>query len=116
MAAKRVATRGRGSAGKRVEHAPLKIKHDPAALTARQAGLILAVGLAFGVGVVNEWSQLNGLPALTLWGWPWQDLGSFQMGLALLAPFLVIAGVLWVANRETSRIPLGVLLGALVLA
>ena len=116
MSAKKAAKKGHGTAAKRVETAPLIVKQDAGALTTRQLAVIFGIGFVFGVGVLYEWGQLNGLPLLTNWGWPWQDLGSFQMGLALLAPFLVIAGVLWVANRETSRIPLGVLLGALVLA
>jgi len=94
----------------------LTVKQDAGALTPRQLAVILGIGLAFGVGVLYEWGQLNGLPLFTTWALPWQDLGSVQLGLALLAPFLLIAGVLWAANRGTSRIPLGVLLGALVLA
>jgi len=89
---------------------------DPNALSVHQAWVVLAIGFAFGVAVLYEWGQINGFPALTLWGWPWQDLGSLQIGLALLAPFLLIAAVLWVAHRGEPRIPLWILLATLAAA
>lgn len=76
--------------------------------------MILAVGLAFGIGVIYERDPLNGLASLTKWGWPWQDLGTIQMGLALLLPFLLIAGVEWSADRTPSRVPTWFWLAALV--
>jgi hypothetical protein len=44
---------------------------------------VLAIGFAFGLGVIYEWEPLNGLSSLTHREWPWQDLGTFQIGLAL---------------------------------
>lgn len=89
---------------------------DKTALAALQLGVILAVGLAFGLGVIYEWGQLNGLASLSKWGWPWQDLGTIQMGLALLAPFLLIVLVLWNSDRATLRVPAWFWIGALTLA
>ena len=89
---------------------------DKSALTARQALVILAVGLAFGLGVIYELNPLNGLASLTKWGWPWQDLGTIQMSLALVTPFLLIAGVVWSVDRTPSKVPMWFWLTALVIA
>lgn len=94
--------------------APLKA--DQNALSPPQAAMVLAIGLAFGLGVIYERDPLNGLASLTHWGWPWQDLGTFQIGLALLAPFLLIAFVLWRIELAASQIPVRLWLAALVLA
>jgi hypothetical protein len=74
--------------------------------TGREARVVLAVGLAFGLGVLYEIEPLNGIRSLTRWEWPWQDLGAFEMGFALLLPFLLIGAVLWRAEkREPSSRP-----------
>ena len=82
---------GKRRAGKPFAAVTAPPENDLSAFTARQAGVILAVGLAFGLGVIYEISPLNGFFGLTKWQWPWQDLSPIQMGLALLAPFLLIA-------------------------
>jgi hypothetical protein len=89
---------------------------DPSALTVQQSAAILIIGLVFGIGVLNEWGPLNGFFNFTKWEWPWQDLSPIQIGLALLAPFLLIAGVIWSADRATSRVPTWFWLAALVIA
>ena len=91
-------------------------EQDKLALTTQQAGVILAIGLLFGLGVIFEWGWINGFSRLAKSGWPWQDLGTIPMGLALLAPFLLIAAVLWGADRDTPRVPLWFWLTALVVA
>lgn len=105
----------RGKPAKAVE-AIVPPESDQGSLTAQQAAVILAVGLAFGMGVIYEWGPLNGFFSLTKWEWAWQDLGIFQIGLALLAPFLLIVGVVWSANRNLSRVPIWFWLTALVIA
>lgn len=83
---------------------------------AREARVALAVGLAFGLGVLYEIEPLNGIRGLTRWEWPWQDLGAFEMGFALLLPFLLIGAVLWRAEkREPSSRP-WLMLGLLALS
>ena len=116
MSEKRVPKKRRGPAGKPVEVGAAPSERDKTALTARQASVILAVGLAFGLGVIYEWGPLNGFFSLTKWEWPWQDLGIIQMGLALLAPFLLIVGVAWSVDRPASRVPMWFWLAALVIA
>ncbi len=101
---------------RRGEPAAVVAESDKNALTVPQAGIILAVGLVFGLGVIYEWGQLNGFPGLTKWGWPWQDLGTIHIGLALLAPFVLIGLVLWSADRGWSRVPTGFWLGTMALA
>jgi hypothetical protein len=113
---KRVSKKRRGQPGKPVAVSVAPLDGDKTALTVRQAGVILAVGLAFGLGVIYEWGPLNGLANITKWGWPWQDLGTIQMGLALLAPFLLIVLVLWNSDRATLRVPIWFWLAALTLA
>jgi hypothetical protein len=113
---KRVPKKRRGPAGKPVEVGAAPSERDKTALTTRQASVILAVGLAFGLGVIYEWGPLNGFFSLTKWEWPWQDLGIIQMGLALLAPFLLIVGVAWSVDRPASRVPMWFWLAALVIA
>ena len=116
MSEKRVSKKRRGQPGKPVAVSVAPPDADKAALTARQAGVVLAVGLAFGLGVIYEWGPLNGFVSLTKWEWPWQDLGTIQMGLALLAPFLLILGVVWSVDRTASRVPMWFWLVALVIA
>jgi len=82
----------------------------------RAAMAVLAIGLAFGLGVIYEWEPLNGLASLTHWEWPWQDLGTFQMGLALLPPFLLIAWVLWSIEKDVSRSRAALLAGIVAAA
>jgi hypothetical protein len=113
---KRVSKKRRPHHGKPVAAVIAPPETDKSALSARQAGVILAVGLAFGLGVIYELSPLNGFFSLTKWQWPWQDLGTIQMGLALLAPFLLIAGVVWNASGTAARVPVWFWLAALVLA
>jgi len=113
---KRVAKKRRGLAGKPAAVSAVPPADDKAALTTQQLGVILAIGLAFGLGVIYEWGPLNGLASITKWGWPWQDLGTIQMGLALLAPFLLIVLVLWNSDRATLRVPIWFWIGALTLA
>jgi hypothetical protein len=105
----------RGKPAKPVE-AIVPPETDQGSLTAQQAAVILAVGLAFGMGVIYEWGPLNGFFSLTKWEWAWQDLGIFQIGLALAAPFLLIVGVVWSANRTPSRVPIWFWLAALGIA
>jgi hypothetical protein len=77
---------------------------------------VLAIGFAFGLGVIYEWEPLNGLSSLTHWEWPWQDLGTFQIGLALLAPFLLIVWALWSIENDVSRLRSWLLAGILAVA
>jgi hypothetical protein len=113
MAAKRAQRKSRLPASQRTEGARLFPEAGQGGLTSYQVGVTLAVGFVFGVGVINELGPLNGLPAVTHWGWPWQDLGTLPMGLALSLPFLLIAGVLWGANRATNQMRTGRLLAML---
>ena len=39
---------------------------------------------------------------MTRWEWPWQDLGAFKMGLALLPPFVLISAILWWSEKRVS--------------
>lgn len=114
MSEKRTSRKNRRPLEKTAEVPPVRPADDPVALTSRQAGIILAIGLAFGLGVIYEVNPLNSFASLTKWGWPWQDLGTLQMGLALLAPFLVIAGVMWGVDR--ARVPVWLGLGAIIAA
>lgn len=114
MSEKRAAKKRRGSAAKTEAAALPEI--DKSALTVQQAATVLIIGLLFGIGLLNEWRPLNGFFSLAKWEWPWQDLSPIQMGLALLAPFLLIAGVLWSADRSTLRVPAWFWLSALVIA
>jgi hypothetical protein len=113
---KRVAKNHREQSGKPAAVSAVPRADDKTALTSQQLGVILAIGLAFGLGVIYEWGPLNGLASITKWGWPWQDLGTIQMGLALLAPFLLIVLVLWNSDRATLRVPIWFWIGALTLA
>jgi hypothetical protein len=60
-----------------------------------QAGVVLAVGLAFAVGVILKQAPLNGFPTLIHWLWPWRDLPVFKTAVILLAPLMIIGWVLW---------------------
>jgi len=113
---KRATKKRKGPAGKTVAVSAAPPQIDPSALTVQQVAVVLAIGLAFGIGVIYEWGPLNGFFNFTKWEWPWQDLSPIQMGLALLAPFLLIAGVVWSADRSTSRVPMWFWLAALVVA
>ena len=116
MSEKRATKKRKGQAGKTVAVNAAPPEIDKSALTVQQAAVILIIGLVFGIGVLNEWGPLNGFFNFTKWEWPWQDLSPIQMGLALLVPFLLIAGVVWSADRNTSRVPMGFWLAALVVA
>jgi hypothetical protein len=74
-------------------------------LTAAQIRIILAVGLAFGIGVLYQFEPLNGLYDFTRWEWPWQDLDPFAVGVVLLLPFALISGVLWLVEKRISITP-----------
>jgi hypothetical protein len=93
------------------------------ALTDGQSGfsnntalVVLAIGFAFGVGVIYEWEPLNGLSSLTHWEWLWQDLGTLEIGIALLTPFLLIIWVLWGVEKGVSRLRAWLLAGILAVA
>jgi hypothetical protein len=69
-----------------------------------EALTVLAVGVAFFIGVAFQRSPLNGSLRLTHWEWPWRDLGILHTALFLIVPFACIAYVLWKAeSRPDSR-------------
>ncbi len=67
-----------------------------------QVCVILAFGLLFSLGVARHWRPLNGWFRFTEWIWPWRDLGLLRTAALLLPPFVVIAGVLWRAEKDKS--------------
>jgi len=85
-------------------------------LTTAQRAIVLVIGLAYCVGVASHWGYLNGVEQLTDWVWAWRDLGIPRTASLLATPFALVAGVLWVAEREQSRSRLPALLGLLVAA
>ena len=83
------------------------VKKTPAAqtiavhssLTQGQIRITLALGLAFGVGVLYQFEPLNGVYDFTHWQWSWQDLDPFAAGVKMLLPFALIAGALWSVEK-----------------
>ncbi len=71
--------------------------------TAVQACAVLAIGLAFAIAVAQQRFHLNGNFYFTYWTWTWRDLGIFKTAALTLAPFLLIAGVLWSEEKGRSR-------------
>lgn len=61
---------------------------------------LLAVGVAFLLGVAFQRSPLNGSLRLTGAAWPWRDLSIVHTALFLLGSFACIAFVLWKAERK----------------
>jgi hypothetical protein len=94
----------------------LKTKTVGIARTGWEPALIVALGLAFSLGVIYEWSPLNGVATITKWEWPYQNLGTFRMALALLAPFSLIAWIVCRANQSAPPFARRISLAALVLA
>lgn len=71
-----------------------------------EAAAVLAVGIAFAMGVVFEVSPLNGSLRLTGWQWPWRnDLELLRIVAFLFVPFGLIEFVLRKADeRPLSRV------------
>ena len=107
------------SSAKTIDAAPPHPKLSSSAagaLTDRQLGIIAAIGLAFGIGALYEFGPLNGMPSVTKWGWPWQDLGILPMSLAMLAPFVLITIVVWTSGQVTNHFHFTLAFTALVIA
>jgi hypothetical protein len=72
-----------------------------------EAWVVLAVGVAFCIGVAFQRSPLNGSLRLNGSVWPWRELGILHTTLFLLVPFTCIAFVLWKAESQPDpRVPL----------
>lgn len=82
----------------------------------RQAAVVVAIGLAFCVGVAQQWEPLNGLAQLTRWEWSWRDLGILKTGTLLFTPFALIAWILWRLEKNASPRHPYVLLALLTLS
>lgn len=81
-----------------------------------QAGMVVAIGLAFCLAVAVELGGATPEGTLQLTHWtPWRDLGILRTSAILLPPFPLIAWVLWRAEQETPRSP-WLLLGVLTAA
>jgi len=93
-----------------------QVRLPQAGLTPVQTRIVLATGLAFGIGVLYEWEPLNGVYSITKWQWSWQNLDPFRVGLALLLPFALIAGTLWYVERRGVPKPLWPALGLLAIS
>jgi len=85
-------------------------------LTKLQASAVLAVGLAFCLGVTYHWGFLNGFTRLTHYEWPWHELGILKTAALLAAPFAVIVWVLWRIEKKKSPTYPWVLLELLALS
>jgi hypothetical protein len=60
-----------------------------------EAAIVLAVGIAFFLGVAFAKSPLNGFVRLTGWGWPWRnEIELLRIIAFLLVPFALIDFVL----------------------
>ena len=69
-----------------------------------EAAIVLAVGIAFFLGVAFVKSPLNGFPRFTGWAWPWRnDIELLRSIAFLLVPFLLIDFVLRKAEGRTPR-------------
>jgi methylthioxylose transferase len=68
-----------------------------------EAAAILAVGIAFALGVLFEISPLNGSLRLTGWQWPWRSDLELLRGVAFL---LVPLGLIEFVLRKADKRPL----------
>lgn len=100
----------------RPEEAPSAVTVGETGFSNNAAMAVLATGLAFSLGVIFEWGPLNGVASLTHWEWPWQDLGTFRIGLAVFAPFLLILWSLWGIKADLSPLRAWLLAGILAVA
>lgn len=78
-----------------------------------EAGVVLALGVMFLLGILFQCSPLNGSLQLVFWVRPWRnDIGVLRAALFLLLPFVAIAQVLRKADSQPSfrvSIHLGIL-------
>jgi hypothetical protein len=86
-----------------------------------QPVVVLAVGLAFCLGVAYRWAPLNGSGGFhwlgwTHSGWAWHNLGIFRTAALLFAPFALIGWVLWRIEKDISPTYPWLLLGLLALS
>ena len=77
---------------------------DPG-LTNSQAMLVVATGLAFGIGVISQWEPLNGVIEWTGFEWPWRDLGVLRTASIMFAPLVAISWALWRAEKGELPAP-----------
>lgn len=77
-----------------------------------QLAIVLAIGLAFSLGVLLKWGPLNGIYEMSKWEWAWRNLDVLKTAFLLAVPLLVLAWVLW-RNDKGARV--GPLLAVLVL-
>jgi hypothetical protein len=100
------ATSGQNGAGDaaRPNHANLYGAHEQGSKF--EAAAVLAVGIAFLLGVAFEKSPLKGFLRLTGWEWPWRNDIELLRGIVfLLVPFALIDFVLRNAERRSlSRV------------
>lgn len=68
--------------------------------TTSQIALVLAIGLAFSLGVILKWEPLNGIREITQWEWRWRDLGVGRSALFLFPPLILVAWILWRIREE----------------
>lgn len=54
----------------------------------------------FAIGVIREWTPLNGYFPLMYWVWTWRNLGILKTAGLLAGPFLLIGWVLWRTEKE----------------
>ncbi len=93
---------------------PAALKSD--SISNRQAAVVVAIGLAFCIGVAQQWEPLNGLAQLTRWEWSWRALGILKTGTLLLTPFALIAWLLRRLEKNASTRYPYVLLALLTLS
>lgn len=78
-----------------------------------EGALVLMTGAMFILGVIFEYTPLNGSARLTRWEWPWRnDIGILHAAVFLLLPFVCIGQVLRRAERQRDlrlSIDLGIL-------
>jgi hypothetical protein len=75
----------------------------PRRLSTPQIIAVLAVGIAFGLGVTFHWGHLNGFPQITHREWAWRNLGNLRPAELLLPPGLLIGFVLWRAQKGAIK-------------
>jgi hypothetical protein len=84
-----------------------KKQHEQDSSLNLEALAVLAVGIAFFIGVAFHWSPLNGSLRLAGTEWRWRDLGIIHTALFLFVPFACISYVLWKAeSRPDQRVSL----------
>jgi hypothetical protein len=78
-------------------------RNYPGGWTSLQTIAVLAIGLAYSLGILLKLGPLNGIPEMSNWEWPWRSFGVLRTAALLLAPLPLIAWVVWKAEGSISR-------------